>query len=201
MATGILIFILLLALLIIFIGRRCNLSDKNKLRLRKLEDSLFFNPVIRLTHLEAIKANIASSLIFKLMIDKKIQVIFAALILAFINLIPLVYARILRKRDKELEIEENIRKYGSLYDNKNVKKERDHRVWATPLAFFFRRTIFAFITVFLFEMPDMQMLIHQICSLLNIVYLSWDNAKFKNKSTRFIEITTEVFLFVTCLLI
>ena len=67
LSVGIFTFIVLLSLLIVFIGRRSNLSDKNKVRLRNLEDSLFFNPVIRVMFLEAIKANISSALIFKLM--------------------------------------------------------------------------------------------------------------------------------------
>lgn len=47
----------------------------------------------------------------------------------------------------------------------------------------------------------MQMMIHQVTSLLTIVYLTWDDAKFKKKSTRFIEIATEAFLMLVCALI
>ena len=56
--------IILLALLIIFIGRRSNLSDKNKERLKKLEDELFYNPIIRATLLSGIKVNITAMLVF-----------------------------------------------------------------------------------------------------------------------------------------
>ena len=153
--TGTFTLILLLALLIIFIGRRLDLSDKNILRLKSLEDNLFYNPVIRLMFLEAIKTNISAALVFKLLGNESAQVICASLVLALINGAPLIFARILKKRENDLESEETIRKFGSLYDNKNVNMERDHRVWATPLAFFYRRTIFGMVTVFLFDKPDM----------------------------------------------
>ena len=117
----------------------------------KLEDQLFYNPVIRLTFLSGLKTNMTTALVFKLLRDETAQIIAASLIFAIFNLIPLLYARILFKHRTELESEDKIRKFGSLYDNKNVKSDRDHRVWGFPLNFFYRRTAFALITIFLFD--------------------------------------------------
>ena len=103
---GIFFFILLIALLIIFIGRRSKLSEKNELRLSKLEDQLFYNPVIRITFLSGIKNNIVSAMVFKLLPHDRNQMIGAVLIFAITNLIPLLYARVLYKHRLELDTEE-----------------------------------------------------------------------------------------------
>ena len=120
-----------------------------------LENQLFYNPVIRLTFLSALKTNMTTVLVFKLMRDDTTQMIVACLIFVIFNLIPLIYARILYKNCTVLDTEDKIRRFGSLYDNKNVRSDRDHRVWVFPLNFFYRRTAFALITIFLFERPDM----------------------------------------------
>ena len=66
---GLFALLLATALLIIFCGRRCDLSEKNAKRLQTLEDQLFYNPVIRLTFLSALKANLTPMLVFKLLSD------------------------------------------------------------------------------------------------------------------------------------
>ena len=66
---GIFILVLTTALLIVYFGRRCDLSDKNAQRLQSLEDQLFYNPVIRLSFLSALKANLTPMLVFKLLSD------------------------------------------------------------------------------------------------------------------------------------
>ena len=159
MSVSCLLLILLTALILIVIGRRMELQDKNKLRLRKLEDQLFYNPVIRATQLGGIKINMSALLIFKLLTDNALQMFLAVLIFVIFNLLPLYYARILYKNGAVLEKEEKKRNFGTLYDNKKIDKERNHRVWAVPLAFFYRRTVFAIITVYLFEQPSLQMMV------------------------------------------
>ena len=82
-----------------------------------------------------------------------------------------------------------------------MRSDQDHRVWTYPIIFFYRRCIFAIITIYLFERPDMQMILHQTFSMLVIIYISIDNHMFKDKPTRFVEISTEALLFVSCLFI
>lgn len=51
--------------------------------------------------------------------------------------------------------EEYTAKYGIMYQGKDVNEERDHYIFMYPLAFFYRRTFFIVVTVFLFEWPYM----------------------------------------------
>ena len=155
MSLGMFGLIIGLTLIAICIGRRMKLQEKNVKRLHGLEDSLFYNPIIRVSMLSGIKTNMSALLIFRLMSHNTFQLIMAVLLFTLFNLLPIYYARILYKNGDQLEKEENIRKFGSLYDNKNVKKDRKHRVWAHPLTFFYRRTVFAVITVYLFDTPSM----------------------------------------------
>lgn len=193
------IFFTLLALLVLFIGKRIhNLSEKNKARLNKLEDILFFNPVIRLTFLSAIKVNIAALLVFKLLADEPDQVIAASAMFGILTVIPLIYSRVLCKYGKRLHEEQVKRKILNLYDNKNIERGRNHRLWVFPLCFFYRRTVFALLTIYMFEKPNMQMIVHQFMSLLTIVYLARDQQRFLNKAIRLVEIGTEMLLLVTC---
>ena len=122
-------------------------------------------------------------------------------IIVLLNILPLIYARVLCKKAKNLENEEVSRKIGNLYDNKNVKSGKDHKVWVFPISFFFRRVIFAILTIFLFDRPNLQMIAHQFISLLTIVYLSRDQTRFKDKGTQVVEIGTEMLLLCTCTLI
>ena len=59
--------IIVLALIVICIGRHMNLEEKNEERLRKLEDQLFYNPIIRATMLSGIKINMTALLVFRLL--------------------------------------------------------------------------------------------------------------------------------------
>ena len=103
MTVGLLLLILLISLLAIYIGRRMSLQEKNKERLRKLEDQLFYNPIIRATLLSGIKTNMSALLVFKLLPNNTTQMFFAVLIFAIFNLLPLYYSYILYKNRAELE--------------------------------------------------------------------------------------------------
>ena len=83
--------------------------------------------------------------------------IVATIMFTIINSVPLIYARALYKYSARLEEEYLVRKIGNLYDNKNVRSNREehHRVWLFPFTFFYRRTIFTILTIFLFDKPDM----------------------------------------------
>ena len=122
-------------------------------------------------------------------------------ILLIANVLPLHYAWVLSKHRKVLDTDLKTRTIGSLYDTRNVRRDYDGRVWTYPITFFYRRLCFAIITIFLFDRPDMQMIVHQFMSMMIVVYISWDNRMFKDRQTRFVEIATEAFLFTSCLFI
>ena len=121
---------------------------------------MFYNPIIRATFLSSIKANMTAFLVFKMSSNDRAQLIAAVIIFISINCAPLVYAIILCKHKDRLQDEKVVRKYGTLYDNKNVSANKNHKVWTVPLSFFYRRTVFTCLTVYLFEKPSMQMIIH-----------------------------------------
>ena len=105
--------------------------------------------------LSGIKFNMAALLIFRLLSHNSTQLVLAVIIFTTFNLLPIYYARVLYKNGDQLEKAEKVRNFGSLYDNKKVNKEKKHNVWAHPLTFFYRRTVFALITVYLFDNPSM----------------------------------------------
>lgn len=42
------------------------------------------------------------------------------------------------------------------------------------------------------------MIVHQILSVMTIVYIAYDDKKYRDQKTRFVEVATEVFLWITC---
>ena len=89
-----------------------------------------------------------------------------------------------------------------MYLGRRVVNTLDERnVWIYPITFFCRRTTFIAATVFLFEYPNMQMLVHQSLTLANLVYISIDNRMFADKCTRFIEIISEILLLLVSVLL
>ena len=62
----------------------------------------------------------SSLLVFKLLPTETTQIVFATLIFTIFNCLPLIYARLLYKHREELESEDKVRVFGSLYDNKRI---------------------------------------------------------------------------------
>ena len=83
----------------------------------------------------------------------------AVIIFIVINLIPLLLTIIVFKKADELEREENVGKFGTIYGGKNVAFGKDHQVWKHPLTFFYRRLAFMSVTVFLADIPQLQMMV------------------------------------------
>ena len=82
-----------------------------------------------------------------------------------------------------------------MYMGRRVQNNLDERrVWIYPISFFCRRTIFIMATVLLFEYPNMQMVVHQVLTMANLVYISIDHRMFNDQSQRFIEIVSEILL-------
>ena len=81
-----------------------------------------------------------------------------------------------------------------MYEGKNVEAERNHQVWSFPLVYFYRRTFFVLGTVFLFDYPSIQMMLHQLLSLAMLAYLLSDHYMYTWFTHRFVEISTEALL-------
>ena len=76
-------------------------------------------------------------------------------------------ATIVFKKADELEKEENVGRFGTIYEGKNVASSmdrevwkhpdgssNDREVWKHPLTFFYRRMAFMIVTVFLADFPQ-----------------------------------------------
>ena len=65
---------------------------------------------------------------------------------------------------------------------RKLKWEKNARITLYPISFFYRRTIFMFATVILFDKPAIQMLIHILLTLATIIYISFDPWMFETKA-------------------
>ncbi len=61
--------------------------------------------------------------------------------------------------------------------------------------------IFIIVSVYLFEKPAMQLIVHQALIVFTIMYISHDRYKFIDDAQRYIEISSEVLLLLTTVLI
>ena len=93
----------------------------------------------------------------------------AAVLLFYIALI-LLFARILRRNEKDLGLEEKKQKFGELYHGLttlnaiNILSEKPLTWLYSPL-FLGRRCLFAIITVYFIKSPNMQIIMHLVLSL------------------------------------
>ena len=68
-----------------------------------------------------------------------------------------------------------------MYSGRNVSPKRGrHLAWVGPLVFFYRRTLFIIATVFILEQPAIQMIAHQVLSILAVAYISYDSHMFSS---------------------
>lgn len=75
---------------------------------------------------------------------------------------------------------------------------RYHRAQLFPLAYFFRRSGFACVTVLLFEYPVLQFACNGLLTLLYLAYLASDRYNFESKSRQIVEIGTELLYLLIC---
>ena len=115
--------------------------------------------------------------------------------------IPLYFSKVLYKYREDLLEEDNKKSFGSLYAGKNVDPKREHRVYFYPEVFFYRRLLFICASVYLFEKPAMQMIVHQILTMATLCYLVYDKRMFEQRGQAFIEISSEFLLLFVSLVI
>ena len=127
-----LLFITLIAVLIavFIIRKRVNCSEKCGKCFKWLSEKIFFNPIIRYVLLSTVKLQMASLIVFKAAsttdIGTTIDIVAAILILFLVSLSFLLFVLVLRHLNKELNVEQIVKRIGSLYAGKNVKLE-NHR--------------------------------------------------------------------------
>ena len=196
LASCVFVFIILLVTTIYIICKRTNCSKRSAVLLRKLQEKVFWNPIIRYVYLNGLKLSMASLLVIK---ENKIAGGALATLL-IINLSAIFFVRALKKNEGHLDEVQKVKTMGSLYAGKNTYSTR-HHVHLYPAAFFLRRTLFAVATVFLFVHPILQMISHYLLTMFFIVYLAFDTYLFENRWQVTIEIGSEFFMhFISVLL-
>jgi len=160
---------------------------------------VFYNAIIRFVILNALKFAVASIIAIKAY-KTNTDVYISSGVLFALLLCSLSFFWILRKNHKILK-DSNIRtKIGTLYTDKNVDRT-GHNVQYFPLAFFVRRVVFACAAVYLFESPQVQMIVHHILSMLIMTHLAYDRWAQASTGFRMVEIGSEVLLHFTSILL
>ena len=151
--------------------RRVGLDSKCKRCVNKISEKIFFNPLIRYLLLNTLKFTIVSLIVFRANKPSTTDLIVSIAILSFIGLITINFVILLRCMSKELGKEMRLRRFGTLYQGKNVNSARN-KVYLVPFAFFIRRIAFGCTTVFLFYHPHLQFIAHHLLTMAMIVYLA-----------------------------
>ena len=202
MVIGIITFIVIILLVILLY--RCakrNCSEKNQKRLKYVRKLVFFNPIIRYYLLNCVKLNILAMIVMAGLQESPYELLAAFPLLIMVNIVPLFLFRCMNIDRTKLHKKSKKKKFGTLYNGLKIKMNPDDKTGKTsiiskvvlynPLFFVYRRFLFAFYTVFLFEWPNLQFITHYIVSLAYIIYLMQDNL-FSSRQRKYVEIASEV---------
>ena len=142
--------------------------------------------------LNSLKLNLSAFVVFTTPDSNAGNIFVAVLTLIAVNVAPVICCIVLWRNKEKLEEEENRKSFGSLFTGRNIK-QADHRIMLYPLAFFYRRTVFIVITVFMFDYPALQMIVNQLLTLFMIVYLIYEShSLFANRSQQIVEVGSEI---------
>ena len=140
---------------------------------------MFFNPIIRYFLLNILKLDLIAMVVIAGLRDSADQLYIAIPFLIAINIIPLFFSWCLMRNKKKLHYKNKLQTIGTMYEGLKIRfykldtqQTPNRLVIAYPMVFIFRRTLFAAITVFLFDWPNMQFVAHYTTSMLYLAYLS-----------------------------
>jgi len=187
------LFLIIVVGVLLCLARKYGLPPKVKSLVDKIKAKVFWNAIIRYLLLNALKLNMSGFVAVKLATGLNIDLMIGVGIIAFINFVPLKFFMILYNNHYELADEAFVKKSGTLVLGKRVDDD-DHKIWAFPIMFFFRRTLFIVVTVFLLDYPFFQMVAHYVLTMLTIAYLAYDTRLFSSKSIKLVEIGSELLL-------
>ena len=145
---------IILTLMLYLICRKCSLSGKNKERLQKAKDKIFFNTMIRFVFLGSLKLNFTAFTAVKNFTEiSTSSKIVGILTLVLINMLPIIFFAILYRNSDRLDEKTSHTSYGTMYLGRNVDENRNHKAHLYPIIFFGRRFVFIVMTVFLQAYP------------------------------------------------
>ena len=181
--TGLIISCAILALILIIgllklASHRIKFPGKYVQKFNDIKNKIFYNALLRYVFLNCLKINMIAQFYFKVFQEDSLSInerIFAIFLFTVMNFIPIVLIMALYKQRDKLESEGSRKSIGSAYEGKGLESRMIiYRVLAYPPTFFYRRAIFISATVFLFDTPIMQMLIHNLMTLMVLAYLCHD---------------------------
>lgn len=191
LTTALFIFILIIVLLVI---HSCKNSKKCKERIQKLKQRVFWNPMIRYFILNLLKLYMAAFVVLKAPSEKETIALLTAIAILFVVTLSLyLFYRVLKRQNEKLKNAEIVQSIGSLYIGKNVHDE-GHSMHVYQVLFFLRRGLFVVATVYLFDYPHLQMIVHQMLTLTFGVYIVRDTQMYATRSQKMIEIGSEFIL-------
>ena len=186
--------VIVIILLLTVFRKKLRCSEKNKERINKIKRKIFWNSLLRYLVLNGLKFFLAAFLVIRNSPDEKAAINKAITMLVFLCLAPLVISFVLFWKTDDLDKKECKDQIGVVYQGKNVFLLHNHRAWIIPLAFFGRRLVFSIASVFLFDHPILQLIVHIILTLGTISYLAYDHERFEPRSLGTLEIMTEYLL-------
>ena len=72
------------------------------------------------------------------------------------GVVLLIFTKVLYKNRSRLHESDLIEKFGAIYEGRT-----DHKlIWLVPLSFAVRRIVFIIVTIFAFDRPSIQMMMH-----------------------------------------
>ena len=99
-----------------------------------------------------------------------VSLVVPILLVAVITLTPVVFFKVLYQNKSSLDTQTVRDAFGSMYGGKNVHQKQS-KVFLYPFLYFWRRFIFAIVTVYLFPYPVMQMVVHHLMTMLTVILL------------------------------
>ena len=173
MLLGTLVFLLIIIgiVIAILIIKRRGASEKCQRRLNLLKKKIFFNPIVRYMILNCLKLSISGTVALKAAaLAGDGSIVLPLMVIALVSLTPLAFVYVMFRNKERLDREDFRERYGSMYGGKNVYNERT-KAYLYPMLYFWRRLIFAIITVYLFPYPLMQLLVHHFMTMLSVILL------------------------------
>jgi len=193
------LLVILIILITIFIAKRFKASEKCQERMKRLKKKLFYNPIIRYFILNSLKLAVSALVAIKAGAPDASTAV-PVTTLTIVNLTPLLFLWVGYLNRDNLDREEIRSRMGSIYTGKNVQ-DKEHRAYLYPLAFFWRRILFAVATVYLLEHPALQIIVHYLLTMLMVVLLLWDGRAFESQSQRLVEIGSEFLLHLSSIML
>lgn len=123
MVIGSIAFVLIIGiiLLLIYCRKRVKLSEKNKQRIQNLRYKVFWNAIIRYLFLNSLKLNMSAFVVLKASkVTGGLDIAVAVLMVLALNSVPIVLSRLLYLSEDKFEDEVFRKKFGTLYQGKNV---------------------------------------------------------------------------------